>query len=266
MYLKKAEDIAYMRIAGKALSSWLKHAAEATQSGIYKNGQQIQGNFLKQFETPGVPNKYSFPFAGCLNADGEPYGYFICISVADEIVHSRPTFVPFSPGIPITIDAGLNLNGWHSDCATTILSPGKPQQGAEALVSAAKEALQAGIRACKPGNRVSDISTAIWNSASSHGYNVVTDFTGHGIGKQLHEMARIPNKPGILRDENIILRPGLVICLEPMLTIGKSTTVIDIDGWRVFTRDGSLAAHEECQLAITDSGYEILAGINLIGA
>lgn len=185
---------------------------------------------------------------------GRKYPAVSCLSVNDAIVHALPTDRPLKNGDVLGIDMGVIYRGWNSDSAVTIII-GKNSK-AEELVAVTKQSMMLGITQAVPGNHVGDIGYAVQTYVESHGFGVVRDLVGHGIGRGLHEEPRIPNfgKPG----DGPELKEGMVICIEPMVTIGDWKLVLADDGWTYRTKDGSLAAHFEHTLAITKTGPVIL--------
>jgi methionyl aminopeptidase len=178
-----------------------------------------------------------------------------CISIDDEVVHGIPGDRVIRDGQVVSVDVGAIHEGWHADAARTFLVGEVPAEVRD-LVEAARDALDAGIAAAVPGNRINDISGAIEDVAAPGDYGIVRSFVGHGIGTQMHEEPQIPNfrqdRPGLT------LAPGLCLAIEPMLTLGTDEVAISPDGWTVVTADGSLAAHFEDTIAVTDAGPEIL--------
>ena len=179
----------------------------------------------------------------------------LCVSVNDEIVHGIPGERAINEGDIVSLDLGAILDGFQSDAAITV-AVGKISPQAERLVKAAQGALEAGIAAAYPGARLGDISAAIQDYAESRGYSVVREYTGHGIGRQMHEEPKIPNfgQPG----EGPEIKKGMTLALEPMLNAGDWRTRLGHDRWVVLTADGSLSAHFEHTIAITDGEPEVL--------
>ncbi len=186
---------------------------------------------------------------------GRKYPAIACLSVNDAIVHAIPTNRPLEDGDVLGIDMGVIYKGWNSDSAVTIIV-GSGSQEKEKLVNVTRDSMYLGIKQAIPGNHVGDISFAVQSHIEANGFGVVRDLVGHGIGKELHEDPRIPNfgKPG----EGALLKEGMVICIEPMVTAGDWKLVIDDDGWTYKTKDGSLGAHFEHTIAITKNGPVVL--------
>jgi len=183
------------------------------------------------------------------------YPAVICASPNDMIVHGIPNDLPLDEGDIVSIDCGAIVDGWHGDAAFTA-PVGEVGPDVARLLSVAEASLVAAIDRMVPGNRVSDVGHAVQEVAEGAGFQVVRDYVGHGIGTAMHEEPDVPNHgpPG----KGLALEPGVVLAVEPMLTIGSADTVLLDDGWSVVTADGSLAAHVEHTIAVTDHGPEIL--------
>ena len=179
----------------------------------------------------------------------------ICVSINDQIVHGIPGEREIKEGDIISLDIGSIVDGFYGDAAITVVV-GKASREAESLVETTREALEEGIKKAYAGARLGDISAAIQQYAESRGYSVIREYTGHGIGREMHEEPQIPNfgRPG----SGPILKKGMVMALEPMLTMGGWRTRVGEDLWTVYTADGSLAAHFEHTIAITDGEPEVL--------
>jgi methionyl aminopeptidase len=183
------------------------------------------------------------------------YPKTLCTSVNDEVVHGIPGKRVLAEGDIVGIDCGAVLEGYYGDAART-LPVGRISAERARLLEVTRQALEAGIGAARAGNRVSDIGAAVEGVAITHGYGVVRDFVGHGVGTALHEEPQIPNygPPG----RGILLKAGMVIAIEPMFNLGRADVTVDRDGWTVRTRDGSGSAHFEYTVAIEPPGAVIL--------
>ncbi len=179
----------------------------------------------------------------------------MCISVNDVIVHGIPGEVPLEEGDIVGIDCGVFYKGYCGDAARTF-AVGTIDPAAQRLLRVTEEALKLGVAQVKPGGRVEDIGWAVQRHAESHGYSVVREFTGHGVGTSLHEDPQVPNfgSPG----KGPKLKPGMVLAIEPMVNAGKPGVKMDADGWTARTEDGSLSAHFEFSVAVTPSGARVL--------
>jgi methionyl aminopeptidase len=183
------------------------------------------------------------------------YPATLCTSVNEEVVHGIPSARRLEEGDIIGIDVGAIVEGFYGDAAVT-LPVGRISDEAARLIRVTEAALAAGLAQVRAGNRLSDISHAVQTVAEAAGYSVVTDFVGHGIGRNLHEDPQVPNfgKPG----EGPRLKEGLVLAIEPMVNIGGHEVEVLSDRWTVVTRDKSLSAHFEHTIAITPDGPKVL--------
>ncbi len=179
----------------------------------------------------------------------------LCVSVNDEIVHGIPGKRVLHEGDVVSLDFGAIFMGFQGDAALTV-GVGNLTAQAEQLMETTEGALQAGIAAACPGARLGDISAAIQHYVESRGYSVVREYTGHGIGREMHEEPQIPNfgLPG----QGPVLKKGMTLALEPMVNIGDWHTRLGDNHWTVFTSDGSLSAHFEHTIAVTDAEPEVL--------
>jgi methionyl aminopeptidase len=188
------------------------------------------------------------------------YPYSLCISVNEVVVHGMPSEESvLKEGDIVGLDFGVCYQGFFGD-ATITLPVGKVNEKALRLIQVTEQSLYAGIEQAKDGNRLGDISAAVQDVVEDAGYSVVRDFVGHGIGKNLHEDPQIPNfgKKG----RGIELKRGMILAIEPMVNAGKYKVKVLPDGWTVITEDGSLSAHFEHSVAITDNGPDILSKLN----
>jgi methionyl aminopeptidase len=182
----------------------------------------------------------------------------LCASINEEVVHGIPSASrALSEGDIIGLDFGVVLDGYYGDSATTI-AVGSISDEAAGLLKVTRESLHHGIEVARQGNRLSDISSAVQRHAEQNGFSIVREFVGHGIGTSLHEDPQVPNygQPG----SGPVLREGLVLAIEPMVNVGRPDVRIQSDGWTASTVDGSLSAHFERSIAITQDGPLILGG------
>lgn len=221
---------------------------------------------LKEHIQPGVTtwdlNVLSEELA--LGRDAKPafkgyhgFPYSLCTSVNEEVVHGMPSKQrQLSEGDIISIDFGVVIDGYYGDAAVTV-PVGKIASHAERLCRVAEQSLYEGIKQAVVGNRLSDISHSIQEHVESHGYSVVREFVGHGIGQHLHESPQIPNygPPG----KGVKLKAGMVFAIEPMINLGGAAVEILKDQWTAVTVDRSLSAHFEHTIAITENGPDILS-------
>jgi methionyl aminopeptidase len=243
--LKSAEELARMRDAGRVVRAVLDEVAAAAVAGV----STAELDRLAEARTRALGAVPAFK--GYLG-----YPASVCISVNDEVVHGIPSESRIlSDGDLVGLDFGAILGGFHGDAAETVLvGQGSPE--AVRLLAATREALAAGVAAALPGGRVGDIGAAVQRSAEARGFSVVREFVGHGIGRKLHEPPQVPNfgEPGT----GAWMRPGLVLAIEPMVNAGLPGVRTLGDGWTAVTEDGSLSAHFEHTVAITEAGPEVL--------
>ncbi|HVR29612.1 MAG TPA: type I methionyl aminopeptidase [Thermoanaerobaculia bacterium] len=187
--------------------------------------------------------------------DYKGYPATLCTSVDDVIVHGIPNDEPLKEGAILGVDCGVLYKGYYGDAARTF-PVGRIGETANRLLQVTREALELAVEHARPGSRLSDIGHAVESHVVDHGFSVVREFVGHGIGTSLHEDPQIPNfgKPG----RGPKLRPGMVLAIEPMVNAGGPDVRVDPDGWTARTADGSLSAHFEFSVAITESGPRVL--------
>jgi methionyl aminopeptidase len=184
-----------------------------------------------------------------------PFPGSICVSIDDEIVHGIPGERIIREGQIVSIDAGAIVDGWHGDGARTF-HVGPPRPEIAELIESTRAAMMAGIAAAVPGNYIADISAAVEDVATPKHYGIIRQFVGHGIGTAMHEEPQVPNfRSG---RKGLRLEPGICLAIEPMFTLGTHETRILPDDWTVVTKDGSLAAHFEHSIAVTEDGPVIL--------
>jgi len=183
------------------------------------------------------------------------YPATLCISVNDVVVHGIPCGVPLVEGDIVGIDCGVLYKGYYGDAARTF-AVGRVPEEATKLLEVTERALHLAIAQVRPGGRLSDIGHAVQSHAESHGFSVVREFSGHGVGTSLHEDPQVPNfgQPG----KGPKLKPGMVLAIEPMVNAGTSDVRMDADGWTARTADGSLSAHFEYSVAVTQKGARVL--------
>jgi methionyl aminopeptidase len=186
------------------------------------------------------------------------YPASLCISIDDEVVHGIPGERIIRDGQVVSVDAGAIYEGWHGDGARTFVV-GDLGVKVDRLVETTRAAMMAGIAAAQPGNRIGDIAAAVEDVASPAGYGIVRQYVGHGIGTAMHEEPQVPNFRSTAKGMQLL--PGMCLAIEPMLTLGSYEVETRPDGWTVVTKDGSLAAHFEHTIAVTDHGPEILTTV-----
>lgn len=187
------------------------------------------------------------------------YPHSLCISINEEVVHGMPSKRVLREGDIVGLDFGIYYQGFYGDSAIT-LPVGKVDEKALKLMQVTEQSLYAGIEQAREGNRLGDVSAAVQTIVESAGFSVVRDFVGHGIGRNLHEEPQIPNfgKKG----RGIELKKGMLLAIEPMVNEGEYNVKVLPDGWTVVTKDGSLSAHFEHSIAITENGPDILSKLN----
>lgn len=246
--VKTAKEIENIRISGQMLAKVLGVVGDKVEPGITsKHLAKIAASELKSLG--GKP-----AFLG--------YGGFpdvICISVNEQVVHGIPNDYELKNGDIISFDFGVNYNGMITDAARSKVVGKSLSKQVTKLVNGTLMALDAGIDVLKDGVRVGDISYAVQNVMETQGFGIVRDLVGHGVGHSLHEDPNIPNYGN--KNSGPVLKAGMTIAIEPMSTLGSRAVYTDVDGWTIVTRDGSLSAHFEDTILITDSGSEILTRI-----
>lgn len=243
--IKDAKAIEYMRRSGKIVGDTLAMLQEVIKPGISTADldRLAEEYILKQGAKPSFKGYYGYPAS-------------ICTSINEEVVHGIPSEKRIlDEGDIVSIDCGAFLNGYHGDAARTF-SVGNVSDNAIKLIKVAEESFFKGVEKAVIGNRLTDISHAIQSYVEFHGFSVVRDYVGHGIGEKLHEPPNVPNFG--LPKRGAKLTKGMVLAIEPMINIGKYDVKTLEDQWTVVTRDGSLSAHYENTVAILEHGYEIL--------
>jgi methionyl aminopeptidase len=244
---KSADELAKMRKAGRIVAGTIQTVLDAVVPGrTTLDLDRVAEQYIrKQQAKPSFMGYRGFPAT-------------ICASVNEEIVHGIPSKKRvLHDGDLLSLDFGAIWEGFHADSAVTVIVGGvAPSAEAERLVKTTEAALGAAIEQVRPSGRLSDIGHAIEQTAAPEGLGVVREYGGHGIGRALHEDPFVQNWGAAGRGP--ALRPGLVLALEPMLNLGGDDTILLGDGWTVVTADGSLSAHFEHTVAVTDDGHEIL--------
>ena len=243
--IKTDQEIQLMRKAGKIVGDTLAILQEAVKPGITTAElDKIAEDYIRKCgAVPSFKGYYGFPAS-------------ICASVNSEVVHGFPSKeVVLKEGDIISIDCGAIIDGFHGDAARTF-PVGKISSDAQKLIDVTRESFFKGVEKAVIGNRLSDISHAIQEYAESFGYSMVRDFVGHGIGRSMHEDPEVPNfgRPG--RGPKLL--KGMVIAIEPMVNMGDFHVKVLSNDWTVVTVDGSLSAHYENTVAITENGPELL--------
>ena len=243
--LKTARELTLMREACRISAGALRVAGEAVKPGISTwEIDRLAYNYIKsQGAEPNILGMYAFPATGC-------------ISINDEVIHGIPSKTRIlKEGDIVSIDLGAKINGFNGDNAATF-AVGEVSEEARKLMAATKESLYEAIKMAVPGNKIGDIAFAVQSYCEERGYGVVREYTGHGVGKELHEDPCVPNYGKAGRGVRLI--PGMTLAIEPMINQGTAAIKVMPDGWTVKTRDAKLSAHFEHTVAITADGPVIL--------
>jgi methionyl aminopeptidase len=250
--IKSPAEIKKLKAGGAILSRALRAAMDACVAGA--STEDIDRVALEVLEKAGAKPS----FLGYRISPSDPaYPGTVCISVNDEVVHGLATPLrTIKDGDVVSLDIGAWYQDLCTDMAATVMV-GKVPARARALVADTRKSLESALAVVKPGGYVSDIGAAIEDFLKPKGYGIVRDLVGHGVGHDVHEEPQIPNyrEP---RAPRVRLEPGMVLAIEPMITLGDWRVKQMPDGWTIKTRDGSLAAHWEVTLAVTDGGYELI--------
>jgi methionyl aminopeptidase len=242
--IKGRDEFAKMRRAGRVVAEIHRALREAAVPGVTMlELDALAADIIREGGcTPNFLNYHGFPA-------------HVCLSPNNVIVHGIPDEREVQDGDLLSLDAGAIYEGWHGDAAVTFPIGEVPAEAAR-LMEATERALWAGIEASVPGARLGDVGHAIETVANEEGLGLVREYTGHGIGRQMHEDPQVPNygTPG----KGLKLKAGMAIAIEPMFNLGTGATRVLEDGWSVVTDDGSLSAHFEHTVAITEDGPQIL--------
>lgn len=244
--IKTAEQIELMRCAGRVVGQTLQTLEKAVAPGVTTAELDAIARecIYGAGATPSFLGYYGFPAV-------------ICTSINHEVVHGIPKDVVIEEGDLISIDCGAIVEGWHGDAAITVIAGDSRHESIQQLSDVTRGSLHAGIAAAVPGNTMGDIGAAIENYIRAAGnYGIVEDYVGHGIGTEMHMYPPVPNygRAGT----GMELKVGMVLAIEPMVTLGSAQVQVLDDDWTVVTSDGLWAAHWEHSVAITESGPQIL--------
>ena len=250
IYLKTAEEIELLRENNILVSRTLAEVGRHLRPGVTtRELDKIAEDFIRA--NGAVP-----AFLGY-----EGYPATACISVNEQVVHGIPSDYVVKEGDIVSVDMGTFMKGFVGDSAYTF-AVGEVSDEARQLMEVTKEALYRGTAQAVAGNRVGDISAAVQEYAESFGYGVVRELEGHGLGRKMHEAPGVPNYGA--RGRGPLLKEGMVICIEPMITMGNKTVVFESDGWTVRTRDRKPAAHYEFAVAIRKGEPDVLTDFSII--
>jgi methionyl aminopeptidase len=245
---KSADEIELMRRAGRITAKAREEVVAAVRPGVTTGQLDRLAEKVIRAEgaTPSFKGYRGFPAS-------------ICASVNEEVVHGIPGDRVLREGDLFKVDVGAIWKGFHGDSAVSVFV-GEPASGeVEKLVEVTRQSLEAGIAQLRPGSRLSDVSHAVQQVVEGAGFSVVREYVGHGIGRALHEDPQIPNYGPPGRGPEI--KPGLVVAVEPMVNMGEWKTEVKGDDWTVVTADGSISAHFEHTIAVTEDGPEVLTAV-----
>ena len=243
--LKSKADIEQMRKAGAIVAQILCEIGEMVKPGVTTGDLDLyaQVRTKELGAKPAFKGYHGFPAT-------------LCVSVNEEVVHGIPSKKRIlKEGDIVGVDFGVVLDGWFGDSAKTFCV-GKVSEEVEKLVKITEKSLYLGIEQVKPGNHLFDIGHAIQNFVESNGFTVVREFVGHGIGRNLHEDPQVPNYGS--KGKGMLLKPGMVLAIEPMINAGRPEVKVLNDGWTAVTADRKWSAHFEHTIAITEQGHDIL--------
>ena len=251
IFLKTEDEIELMRKANRLVGATLAELAKHIKSGVTTlQLDKVAEEFIR--DHGAVPTFKNFP-----NPFGEPFPASICTSVNNVVVHGIPDDKTIlKDGDVISVDCGALLDGYNGDSAYTFCV-GEVSQEVRNLLKTTKEALYKGIEKAVAGNHIGDIGDAVQCHCEAEGYGVVRELTGHGIGKEMHEAPQVPNYGR--RGNGVMLKAGMCIAIEPMITMGDRKICLLPDRWGIVTRDGKPAAHFEHTIAIRRGKAEILS-------
>ena len=246
--MKSPEQVQLMRRAGLVVAEALERMTEAVRPGATTADlDRIARDVLDSHGATSSFLGYGHP----------PFPAVICASVGAEVVHGIPGERVLEEGELCSIDFGAIVSGWHGDAAVTV-PVGTCSPELLELNRVTEQSLWAGLAAVRPGGALSDVGAAVESVVRPHGYGLVEDYTGHGIGREMHEPPSVPNVAPQGRGRGMPLDPGIVLAVEPMVTLGDSATVLLDDDWTVATADGRQAAHWEHTVAVTPDGPWVL--------
>lgn len=255
IFLKTEDEIELMREANLLVGRTLAEVGKAIKPGVTtKQLDKIAEEYIR--DHGAEPTFLGFP-----NPYGGPFPASICTSVNEQVVHGIPNDTPLKDGDIVSVDCGTLLNGYNGDSCYTFCV-GEVSEEVKKLLLVTKESLYKGIESATAGKRIGDIGYSVQQHCESHGYGVVKEFVGHGIGKEMHEDPAVPNYGR--RGNGVMLKNGLCIAIEPMITLGSPKIYLLPDRWTVNTRDHKVAAHFEHTIAIHNGKPDILSSFEEI--
>jgi methionyl aminopeptidase len=248
--IRTPAEVDTMRAAGEFVASVVSATAAASKVGVNLLAlDKLAGDMIRKAGATSCYVDYHPSFGA------SPFGKYICLSVNDAALHGLPHDYVLRDGDVISLDFAASVNGWVADSAVTVIV-GTPRPEDVTLVDVTRRALDAGIAAARPGNRMGDVSAAIGAVAHAAGLSVNLEFGGHGVGRVMHGDPHVPNDGRAHR--GLPLRPGLIFAIEPWFMLGTDRIYTDRDGWTLRSADGSRAAHFEHTIAITDGAPLVL--------
>jgi methionyl aminopeptidase len=254
---KSPREIGQMRRAGRIVAEVLALLESELRPGV-STGELDRIAEAHIRRSGATPSFKGYLGGGRYGKGPRAFPASTCISLDAEVVHGIPDGRVIHEGQLVSVDVGAIVDGWHGDGARTFIV-GTVPAGVTELVETTRLGMMAGIAAAVAGARVGDVSAAIEDVAKPHGYGIVRQFVGHGIGTDMHQDPQVPNYRTGSRGPELL--PGICLAIEPMFTLGGPAVRVQPDGWTVITADGSLAAHFEHTIAVTDNGPEILTTI-----
>ena len=255
IYLKTDEEVELLREANLLIGRTLAELAKIIKPGVTtKQLDKVAEEFIR--DNGAEPTFKGFP-----NPYGGPFPASICTSVNEQVVHGIPNDVPLQDGDIVSIDCGTRLNGFCGDSCYTF-PVGEISPEVKNLLKTTKEALYKGIEQAVVGHRLGDISYAVQQHCEAQGYGVVREFVGHGVGHEMHEDPQVPNYGR--RGNGMLLKSGLCIAIEPMITMGTKDIYMQEDRWGIVTRDKKPAAHYEHSLCVRKGKADILSSFDEI--
>jgi len=250
IYLKTDEEIELLRASNMLVARTLGEIAKAIKPGVTTlELDKIAEEFIR--DNGGIP--------GFLGYQGFPNT--LCTSVNEQVVHGIPNSTPLKDGDIISVDCGVLMNEFYGDSAYTF-EVGDVKPEIKALLKATKESLYKGIEKAIVGNRIGDIGYAVQQYCEEKGYTVVREMVGHGVGKNMHESPEVPNYGR--RGSGTLLKPGMVIAIEPMINLGKRNIVQENDGWTIRTMDKKVSAHFEHTIAVQKNAADVLSSFKFV--
>ncbi|QRY63932.1 type I methionyl aminopeptidase [Gordonia sp. PDNC005] len=255
--LKTPAEVEKMATTGRFVAQVLDDLARRAEPGV--NLLDLEQRARKMVADRGAVSCY-WDYAPSFGSG--PFGNVICLSVNDAVLHGLPRDHVLAPGDVLTLDFAVSIDGWVADAARTVRVgvEDDPTHPDARLIASTERALAAAIAEMVPGHRLGDVSCAIGEVADAEGYRVNTQFGGHGLGRTMHEDPHVPNLGR--RGKGPLLRPGATLALEPWWAIGTERLVADPDGWTLRSADGSMTAHSEHTVAVTDDGPRILTTLD----